>query len=87
LPIDANIEAYDERLEPGPSAKLCDRLESRLAELQGRSCLSQEQLEFGALVRIRAEARAVPDGSRAQKKTLREVTKDCTAHPRRSSRP
>src|SRR5262245_44287966 len=75
LPIDANIEAFDELLEPGPLAKLRDRLESRLAELQGRACLShQEQLEFGALVRVRAEARAVPDGIARAKKTLREVT-------------
>ena len=85
LPIDANIEAFDELLEPGSLAKLRDRLEARLAELQERPSLShQEQLEFAALVRVRAEARAVPEGIALAKKTLREVTsfEDADAYAR-----
>jgi hypothetical protein len=74
LPIDANIEAFDELLEPGSLARLRDRLETRLADLQDRSSLShEEQLEFAALVRVRAEARAVPEGIARAKNTLRDV--------------
>src|SRR3982751_6212130 len=63
LPIDANVEAFDELLDPGALAALRDRLEARLAELEGLSSLDhEEQLEFAGLVRVRAEAHAVPEG-------------------------
>ncbi len=74
LPIDANIEAFDELLSPEPLARLRERLETRLAELQAKPTLRhQEQLEYAALVRACAEARAVPEGIARAKNTLRDV--------------
>ncbi len=73
LPIDANIEAFDQLLSPGSLAGLRDRLESRLAELDRKPTLAHaEQLEYAALVRARAEARAVPEGIARAKDTLRD---------------
>jgi anaerobic magnesium-protoporphyrin IX monomethyl ester cyclase len=75
LPIDANVEAFDELLEPGPLARLRDKLEARLAELQEKPSLAhQEQLEYAALVRARGGARAVPEGIARAKDTLRDAT-------------
>ena len=73
LPIDANIEAFDQLLSPGSLAGLRDRLEARLAELDRKPALEHaEQLEYAALVRARAEAKAVPDGIAQAKHTLRD---------------
>ncbi len=73
LPVDANIEAFDQLLSPGSLAGLRDRLEARLTELDGRSTLAHaEQLEYAALVRARAEAKAVPEGIAQAKHTLRD---------------
>lgn len=85
VPIDANVEAFDALLESGSLARLRDRLESRLAELQERACLShQEQLEFAGLVRVRAEARSVPEGIDRAKETLRDAPRfeDADAYAR-----
>jgi anaerobic magnesium-protoporphyrin IX monomethyl ester cyclase len=85
VPIDANVEAFDALLEPGALATLRDRLEARLAELQQRPSLSHvEQLEFAALVRVRAEARSVPGGIARAKETLRDATtfEDADAYAR-----
>lgn len=85
VPIDANVEAFDALLEPGSLAKLRDRLEARLGALQDRASLShQEQLELLALVRVRAEARAVPEGIAQAKETLRDATQfeDADAYAR-----
>jgi radical SAM superfamily enzyme YgiQ (UPF0313 family) len=73
LPIDANIEAFDALLSADRLAKLQDRLEARLAELDRKPALThQEQLELLGLVRARAEARAVPSGIEAAKATMRD---------------
>ena len=73
LPIDANIEAFDQLLSPGSLAGLRDRLEGRLAQLDRQPTLAHaEQLEYAALVRTRAEAKAVPDGIARAKDTLRD---------------
>src|SRR4051794_34514672 len=63
LPIDANVEAFDQLLAPGSMAGLRDRLEARIAKLDAQPSLAHaEQLEYAALVRARADARAVPEG-------------------------
>ena len=73
LPIDANVEAFDALLAPGSMASLRDRLESRLAELDGQGSLAHaEQLEYAALVRARADAHAVPEGIARAKDTMRD---------------
>ena len=73
LPIDANIEAFDQLLSPGSLAGLRDRLEGRLAQLDRQPTLAHaEQLEYAALVRARAEAKAVPEGIARAKDTLRD---------------
>ncbi|MDF2696007.1 MAG: yliB, partial [Labilithrix sp.] len=73
LPVDANVEAFDALLEPGPLAALRDRLTARLAELDGLRTLSHtEQLEYAALVRARGDADAVPRGIEEAKATLRD---------------
>lgn len=76
LPIDANIEAFDSLLSAGRLAQLRDRLETRLGELDRKPALAhQEQLEYGGLVRARAEARAVPNGIEEAKATFRDETR------------
>ncbi|CAN5693552.1 hypothetical protein BH11MYX4_BH11MYX4_52450 [soil metagenome] len=73
LPVDANVEAFDQLLSPGSLAALRDRLEKRLGELDRKSALAHaEQLEYAALVRARAEAHAVPLGIARAKDTLRD---------------
>ncbi len=73
LPIDANVEAFDALLAPGPLAALRDRLEARLAQLDGKSrLLHAEQLEYAALARARGDAHAVPHGIAEAKQTLRD---------------
>jgi hypothetical protein len=73
LPIDANVEAFDQLLAPASLGKLRDRLEARLAELDRQASLAHgEQLEYAALVRARAEARAVPGGIARAKDTMRD---------------
>lgn len=73
LPIDANLEAFDALLSAPSLARLRDRLEARLAELDRRPRLAhEEQLELAGLVRTRAEARAVPEGIEEAKATLRD---------------
>jgi radical SAM superfamily enzyme YgiQ (UPF0313 family) len=73
LPIDANIEAFDQLLSGKHLAGLAERLEARLAELDRKASLAHaEQLEFAALVRARAEAKAVPSGVDEAKATLRD---------------
>ncbi len=73
VPIDANVEAFDALLSPTAMGTLRDRLETRLAELEQKSALAHgEQLEYAALARARAEARAVVDGIQRAKDTLRD---------------
>jgi anaerobic magnesium-protoporphyrin IX monomethyl ester cyclase len=73
LPIDANVEAFDALLSRASMGRLRDRLEARLSELEQKPSLDHgEQLEYGALVRVRADARAVPEGIERAKDTLRD---------------
>lgn len=73
VPVDANVEAWDDLLEPGPMAELGARLEARLGELDRRRALGHgEQIEYAALARARGDARAVPDGVREAKAILRD---------------
>lgn len=76
LPIDANVEAFDALLTPTVLAALRDRLEARLGALDALPALAHvEQLEYAALVRARAEARAVPEGIARAMDTLRDPEK------------
>src|SRR5207244_219668 len=73
LPIDANVEAFDDLLEPGPLGALRDRLEARLRTLDARASLDQRaQLELAAIVGARGDAHAVPHGIREAKAILRD---------------
>lgn len=73
LPIDANIEAYDLLLEPGPMGALRDRIERELAQLERRPYLDHaQQLTYGALWRARGDAHAVPQAIGRAKQTLRD---------------
>ncbi len=73
LPIDANVEAWDDLLEPAPLAGVRDKLEARLGELDARGSLRhQEQIEYAALVGARGDAHAAPAGITAAKATLRD---------------
>jgi hypothetical protein len=73
VPIDANIEAFDDLLEPQPLAELADRLERRLTKLeQRRSLKHEEQLAYAALWRSRGDAHVIPGEITAAKDTLRK---------------
>src|SRR5438477_4781264 len=73
LPIDANVEAFDGLLACKSMTALAERLEARLAQLDGRRSLPHtEQLEYAALVRARGDARAVPGAIDDAKATLRD---------------
>jgi anaerobic magnesium-protoporphyrin IX monomethyl ester cyclase len=73
LPVDANVEAFDLLLEPGSMARVRDRIEARLAELETRASLAhEEQLEYAALWRARGDAHAAADGVLRAKATLRD---------------
>lgn len=73
LPIDANVEAWDELLAPRALETVRDRIESRLAVLETRSSLDHAgQLEYAALYAALAEAHAVPRGIDAAKRVLRD---------------
>jgi hypothetical protein len=73
LPVDANVEAFDDLLEREPLARTRDRIEARLAELGRRAALGHEaQLELAALLRARGDAHAVPEVIRVAKETLRD---------------
>jgi anaerobic magnesium-protoporphyrin IX monomethyl ester cyclase len=73
LPVDANVEAWDELLEPGPLESLRDRIEARLASLEARRTLEHEgQLEYAALFGALADAHAAPRGILEAKATFRD---------------
>lgn len=73
IPIDANIEAWDDLLTPDRLQAVADRLERRLAELEQRKSLShREQLQYGSLWRARGDAAAVPSGILEAKAILRD---------------
>jgi hypothetical protein len=73
LPIDANVEAWDELLEPEPLAATRDRIEARLAELETRRTLDHPaQLEYATLYGALADAHAAPRGIAEAKEVLRD---------------
>ena len=73
VPIDANIEAWDDLLTPDRLQAVADRLERRLAALEQRKSLShREQLQYGSLWRARGDAAAVPSGILEAKAILRD---------------
>jgi anaerobic magnesium-protoporphyrin IX monomethyl ester cyclase len=73
VPIDANLEAFDDLLEPARMSALRDRLEGRLAELEAKAALAHtDQLEHAALVRARGDAHAVATGVARAKAILRD---------------
>src|SRR5262249_3878658 len=73
LPIDANLEAFDALLEPAPLARLRDRIDERLTELDGRPSLPHaDQLAYVQLARAVGDAHAVPDRIAEAKAVLRD---------------
>ncbi|MBS2012236.1 MAG: cobalamin-dependent protein [Deltaproteobacteria bacterium] len=73
VPIDANVEAFDGLLSEARATELRDRLEARLAALDGKKSLRHaEQLEYAALARARGDAHAVPLGIEEAKAILRD---------------
>jgi hypothetical protein len=73
LPIDANLEAFDDLLSPARMSRERDRLEARLAELDARPALAHEaQLEHAALARARGDAHAAARGIAKAKDVLRD---------------
>ena len=73
LPIDANVEAFDALLAEAPLAAIRDRVEARIADLDGRPSLDHAgQLEYAALWRARGDAHAAPRGIERAKATLRD---------------
>jgi radical SAM superfamily enzyme YgiQ (UPF0313 family) len=73
VPIDANVEAWDDILSPAGLAAVRDRIEGRLVELEARSSLAHEaQLELAALAFALADAHAAPRGIAEAKAILRD---------------
>jgi anaerobic magnesium-protoporphyrin IX monomethyl ester cyclase len=73
LPIDANLEAFDDLLSERRMTHERHRLEERLGALDRRAELRhEEQLEYASLVHARAEAHAVPGVIERAKRVLRE---------------
>lgn len=73
LPIDANIEAFDQLLEPEPLTQVRDRIEHRLQTLDKRASLHHgDQLLYASLWGARGDAHAAPHGIRRAKDTLRD---------------
>ncbi len=72
-PIDANLEAFDALLEPGPLARVAARIEAGVAALEQKASLShEEQLRYVALQSARGDAQAVPRGIREAKAIFRD---------------
>lgn len=73
LPVDANIEAYDALLSPGPLEDARDRVEARLAALSRRPSLRhEERLAYASLTAALADAHAAPLGIARAKAVLRD---------------
>lgn len=72
LPVDANLEAFDDLLSRPRMTLERDRLEAKLARLDRRGSLTHgEQLEYAALVGARGDAHALPGGIERAKEILR----------------
>src|SRR5690349_20545391 len=62
LPIDGNVEAWDRLLAPPALTRVRERLEKRLARLDGRGRLSHtNQRAYAALWSVRGDAAIVPE--------------------------
>jgi hypothetical protein len=73
VPIDANVEAWDELLSPEALGAVRDRVEARIAELERRASLDhQAQLAYAKLWRARGDAHAAPRGVAEAKAILRD---------------
>ncbi len=71
LPIDANLEAFDDLLGEPRMTRERDRVEARLAHLDALPTLGHaHKLEYAALAMARADAHAVPQGIERAKKIL-----------------
>ena len=71
LPIDANLEAFDDLLGEARMTRERDRIEARFAHLDEQPTLGHAQkLEYAALAMARADAHAVPQGIERAKKIL-----------------
>ena len=63
LPVDANLDGFLALLQRDPLTRLAGHVERRISNLRRRRALDHHaQLELLTLVRVRGEARAVPDG-------------------------
>jgi anaerobic magnesium-protoporphyrin IX monomethyl ester cyclase len=72
LLVDANLEAWDRLLRPGPLGELGARVEGRLRTLEARPALGHgEQLEHAVLWAAREDARSAPAGIARSLATLR----------------
>jgi anaerobic magnesium-protoporphyrin IX monomethyl ester cyclase len=81
LPIDANLEAFDDLLSEPRMTLERDRLEQRLGALDAKQSLRHtEQLEYAALVEARADASAVPKGIERAKQIFRDEASFFDAH-------
>jgi hypothetical protein len=73
LPIDANVEAWDQLLRPDPLRQMADRLHQRIARLEKKSSLDHvSQRAYLQLWRARGDAQAAPDGIAAARATLKD---------------
>ena len=73
LPIDANVEAWDDLLTEERLQAVAELLESRLSRLEQKPSLShREQLLYGSLWRARGDAAAAPTGIVEAKAILRD---------------
>ena len=73
LPVDANVEAWDELLRPEPLAQLADRAERRLSKLEKRASLDHSaQRAYLQLWRARGDAQAAPAGIAEARATLKD---------------
>ena len=73
LPIDANVEAYDELLRPAPLALLRDRVERRLGKLDRSASLDHPaQRAYLQLWRARGDAQAAPDGIAEARRVIKD---------------
>lgn len=74
LPIDANVEAWDDLLSEARLNALRDRIDGRLSALEGRKLLDHGgQLEYSALCRVYAEAHAIPRLVDEAKRVMRDA--------------
>jgi hypothetical protein len=73
LPVDANVEAWDELLRPEPLAGMAERAERRLAKLEKRASLDHAaQRAYLQLWRARGDALAAPAGIAEARATLKD---------------